>query len=489
MGRARLVLALATAAFAQGCGGGYTVTRVVDGRAQEGRFIEPDAYAAYLRGALAEAHGEYRTALAEYENAAKLDDEDPEIWTRIADVRCKIDPKDLEAQYAVTRALLRDEEYGPAWVVRASCEIARGVDRVHVEQAAARAVEVDPRSTKAQVLLARVEDGRAPVDARRRLVALTIAQGNDADAWMALGSWAEGEGDATLEATAFSRAAGLTPTRWKIVADAAARLAGNGALREARELSAALADAEHRLRRADAREPFAIDQAPLVARMAVDEALARGDADVAERRASLGRIDVDELAARATLLGKESLGRDLLAPVTKAEPTRPVRTFPFDAPIPGDTLVSDAAARRVVAGELDATKLSSEAAMEVAVRTGQVPKTDEKADARHRLLACAFASDAEEIPAACTALATHVRPFAGNDALVAVALAKLELRSGHVERDAAERIVALAPTDPLVERIAAEIRKRPPRTFARPIDFSDDPIQGELVTPSSKTTR
>ena len=130
---------------------------MVDGRVYEGRFIEPDAYASYIRGAIAEGRGEYRTALAEYENAAKLDDEDPEIWTCIADVRCKMNPKDIEAQYAVTRALLRDEEYGPAWAVRASCEIARGVDRVQVEQAAMRGAEVDPRSTKSQVLLARVD--------------------------------------------------------------------------------------------------------------------------------------------------------------------------------------------------------------------------------------------------------------------------------------------------------------------------------------------
>ena len=206
---------VAIAAVVAGCGGHYTVTRVVDGRVYEGRFIEPDAYSSYLRGAIAEGRGEYRTALAEYENAAKLDDEDPEIWTRIADVRCKMNPRDIEAQYAVTRALLRDEEYGPAWVVRVSCEIARGVDRVQIEQAAMRGAEVDPRSTKSQVLLARVEDSRSAAEARNRLIALTVAAGDDAEAWLALASWAESHGDADLETSSFSRVAELAPTKWR----------------------------------------------------------------------------------------------------------------------------------------------------------------------------------------------------------------------------------------------------------------------------------
>ena len=447
----------ALAAIVTGCGTHYTVTRVVDGRVYEGRFIEPDAYASYLRGAVAEGRGEYRAALAEYENAAKLDDEDPEIWTRIADVRCKLNPKDIEAQYAVARALLRDEEYGPAWVVRASCEITRGVDRVQVEQAAMRGAEVDPRSTKSQVLLARVEDSRSSAEARNRLVALTVAAGNDAEAWLALASWAESHGDADLESSSFSRVAELSPTKWKAVADAAVRLAGDGALRQARSLSASLADAELRLRRADARQTFSISHAPLVARMALDEALLRGAREDVEARASLGRIDVDEIASRAALLDRDEIGKAFVAPVIAADPSHRATPRPLDAALPGDTLVNDEAARQVALGKVDRSAVSEEAAIEADVRLGRTPPALDHADARHRLLACAFSSDSPQIPANCEALAKHVAPFGTHDTLVAVSLAELALRAGRVKEGAEKNLVAIDPSDPLVLRVAKNL--------------------------------
>src|SRR5262249_39676930 len=87
------------------CAGGQRVVRVYDGRVVEGTFGRQEAYAAYLKGVIAEEAGDLRTALAAYEEAAREDDEDPEPLTRIASVRCRLDPKDKGADDSVTRAL------------------------------------------------------------------------------------------------------------------------------------------------------------------------------------------------------------------------------------------------------------------------------------------------------------------------------------------------------------------------------------------------
>src|SRR5690606_41056062 len=57
-----------------GCVGGAPVVRVYDGQIVKGRWIPPEAYAAFLRGALAEESGDLRGALAAYERAASEDD-------------------------------------------------------------------------------------------------------------------------------------------------------------------------------------------------------------------------------------------------------------------------------------------------------------------------------------------------------------------------------------------------------------------------------
>ncbi|HEX7664455.1 MAG TPA: hypothetical protein VF407_08095, partial [Polyangiaceae bacterium] len=399
-----LVFAAVGLVFVSGCGVNYTVTRMTDGRTQEGRFIAPDAYSSYLRGAIAQARGDLKVAVAEYENAAKEDDADPEIWTRIAEVRCKIDPNDMQARYAIRRALLRDEDYGPAWVVRASCEIARGVDRVDVEKSAARAAEVDPTSTKAQAVLATVEDSRSAEAARARLVALTLAAGDDPEAWLALATWGEGHADADLQATALSRVAALSPTRWDQVAAAVVRLAGDGALRSARSIAGALADAQRRVGAHDAAERFTIAKAPLVARLAVDDAITNGDEAAARSRSTTGRVSLEEVAARAALLGQSAIAKNLVLAVSQSDPSNAIAKaalgaldpaitarlapddhapaavaiayavlHPNEAPaadpiVPGDGLVEDRAALLVARGALARAALSADAAIEADVR-------------------------------------------------------------------------------------------------------------------------
>src|SRR5690606_159028 len=84
------------------------------------------AYAAYLEGALAEEAGDLRAALVAYERAAREDGADPEPFVRIADVSCRMDPKDPRADRALSRALRIDPTYAPALAAHARCASLRG---------------------------------------------------------------------------------------------------------------------------------------------------------------------------------------------------------------------------------------------------------------------------------------------------------------------------------------------------------------------------
>ncbi len=487
----------ALAFFALGCGSNYSVTRIVDGRIEEGRFIEPNAYAAYLRGAIAEAHADYGVALSEYQLASKIDPSDPEIWTRIGEVRCIVSSHDLQARVAIREALIRDEDYAPAWEARAACEIARDVDHVDVEMSAARGAELDPKSTRAQTLLASVEDKRDADAARKRLVALTLVANEDAVAWTALGNWSASHADAELEIQSFSRVAVIAPTKWKSVADACESLSGDGALREARSLAGVLADAQRRLDRDGARASFSIATSPIVARLAVDDAIAHQQFDLARVRATTGRVSLDEVAGRAALLGEKNFARALATELTHADPndfaahvvlaavdsTYSIEGLvpPADTHVPaavadvassskvlsptlmepifpGDSLVADAAAMLAASGNFDPHLLSPDAEVDYEVRSGKTPHASKDLDARHRLLACAFQSTDD-----CVATAKHFESRGSRDLLVTVALAHLAIRlnASLAERQAiAETLKPFALTDPLANKAIAELNAK-----------------------------
>jgi tetratricopeptide (TPR) repeat protein len=464
---------------------------MVDGRVEEGRFIEPSAYAAYLRGAIAEAHGDFGVALTEYQNASKVDPADPEIWTRIGEVRCKVNPHDLQARVAIREALIRDEDYAPAWEARASCEAARDVDRVDVEMSAARGAELDPKSVRAQTLLASVEEKRDVEAARKRLVALTLSAGDDASAWSALGNWAASHGDTDLEMQAFSRVAMMSPTQWKSVADACETLAGDGSLREARSLAGVLADAQHRLGHQGARAAFSIARSAVASRLAVDDALVQKNGELARARASTGRVPLDEVAGRAALLGEMILARELanelalsdprdfsanvvlsaiesshsvdgVAPsadaptpaaivvAAAASPSKISIPLPIEPIFPGDSLVADAAAKLAAQGNLDPHLLSGDAEVDAEVRSGKIPQASKGLDARHRFLACAFQTATP--PSQCDSMTHHFDRIDSRDLLVNVALAHLAIRRGAQPAELkaiADRLRILGPNDPL----------------------------------------
>ncbi len=120
-------------------GGG--VTRVVDGRVQDGRFIGPDAYAAYARGAQLEALEQYQGAETAYEEALALDPDSVGIWTRLGSVRCASGR--ASADEAFEQAARIDGDFAGLWYERGRCSLRLGKPKP-ANDAALRALTLDP---------------------------------------------------------------------------------------------------------------------------------------------------------------------------------------------------------------------------------------------------------------------------------------------------------------------------------------------------------
>jgi tetratricopeptide (TPR) repeat protein len=155
----RLGLALlplcALVACAEGYGG---VTRMADGVRYEGRFVNPEAYAAYLLGVEREARGEYKSALSAYLEAHAEDPDSPEVWARIGAVRCAASSAEggpAAARTAFERGLENDPEYFGNYYERARC-----TERAHDLEAALTdamaAVARRPGDEPANLLVARL---------------------------------------------------------------------------------------------------------------------------------------------------------------------------------------------------------------------------------------------------------------------------------------------------------------------------------------------
>jgi tetratricopeptide (TPR) repeat protein len=290
------------------------VDRAYGGNVVHGRYVEPEAYAAFLRGAMAQASGDLREALAAYGDASRLDPESAEIWTRIAEVRCQMAPRDAGAQRALAHALELEPSYARAWAVHAKCAMARG-DDASARAAAERAAALDPSADAANVVLARSSGSGAEAQAatRQRLVALTSTASEPLVAWEALASWAEAHGDIPLWSRALRETAVIAPGKRQSVAAAAEELAGIGALAEARAVAAAAIEVDER--------PFDGGGHELAARLALDDAIARGDLAAVRRRATRARIPLDEAAGRALLAGALAMARSLATAAAEGDPT------------------------------------------------------------------------------------------------------------------------------------------------------------------------
>lgn len=514
-------LALIAALLAPMACSKYQVTRVVDGQIMNGEYIQPEAYASFLRGAIAEEAHDFRGALVAYEEAARLDGESPEVWTRVSSVRCALNPHDSGARWASSRAIALDADYAPAWAARAKCDLARGEDQVGAERDALRAADDEPRAVTPQVELAILEEKhlRSPEMARNRLIALTLMHGSSAVAWDALASWAKGHGDALLRARAYGEVARRAPLRRAALAEEVKLLAGEGELPAARMLAGLLLDAPgagDRTSGGPGTPPAAV---PLVARLAVDEAILAGNVDRVRRRATSAHLALDEVGGRALLLEMPSMAQELVGPLAAGDPgssgarlvlavaaydlhdpaeiaralgpqeshgsVAPVETaasalLPFvrlvarsmssedahtviDAMVPaplvdGDPLVVPVAADLAARGVMARTTLPPDALIELAIRTHtRLPPTSDRQDARHTLLALAW--EKPEAPET-QSLLHHLASAVGHDPLVTVAAARIAFTQGQVPDGTVERLMALGPLDPILLATALEIAEK-----------------------------
>ncbi len=493
------------------------VTRVMGGRVVEGRFVDPESYSAFLRGALSEEAGQLPAALEAYRDAAARDDRDPLIASRLGDVLCRVNPRDPRAEQEFARALRIDPSFEPAMEARARCALARGDDGAARKDARLAAM-ADPLAIPPETLFAQVVADRARAEVSRdRLVALSLVHGENTAAWEALATWGVAHEEPMLVARALANVARLAPSRRATLADRAVALAGDGELFAARTLAAALVDAPGD--RSSGGEGPAPAATPLVARLAVDEALARHDAPGAIRRATRAHLGRDVVAARALLLGDARLARALAEPMVLADPravgvrmvlataafrlgegdvmaralelqrsgAAPVAVeallsfarllqrvssteaarLSLDAWSPlalleGDTLVTPLAVDLAAQGALADDVLPTDARVELASRRSEVSPASgvstENMDARHVLFAWALEHPLDR---ATRELARRLAPAAAHDALIAVAMARLSLAEGRpLAADALDRLLAVDPADPIIAAAVLDLAKR-----------------------------
>lgn len=185
-GRTQLARGVALILFAcLGCAvGSNGVTRMADGVRYEGRYVNPEAYAAYLLGVEKEARGELAEALTSYLEAHAEDPDSPEIWARIGAVRCFSNEPQAgpgAARAAFERGLKLDPTYYGNYLERARCaERARDLSRALGDATAA--VSRRPQDETANLLVARLlsalgkgREARAWLEAYRSYHAGTIA--------------------------------------------------------------------------------------------------------------------------------------------------------------------------------------------------------------------------------------------------------------------------------------------------------------------------
>ncbi len=334
-----LAIACAVTALAgvTGCPGEPRVVRVYDGHIVQGRYVPPEAYAAFLRGALAEAAGDLKNAAVAYGVAADVDDDDPEVFARLGEVRCKLDPRDTNADRAFSRALHNDATYAAALAASSRCAALRGKTSEALELAR-RAAAQDPQNVDLQALAVTTAasadavaanastsapgasagagagaDTRANADVRAQAIALTLAHGENPAAWDALGAWGHSHRDAELVERALEGLVRAAPMRSLEVERGVVALLEGGQPSLARRLAASLADAPRDLEIVGPRDGT-------VARLAVDEALMRGDRAAATARATRGHVPLAEVAARALVENQREIAASLSAEVTAADP-------------------------------------------------------------------------------------------------------------------------------------------------------------------------
>lgn len=266
-----LVCSLLTNACAFGPG---RVTRVADGVPYEGRYVPAEAYAAYARGAVAEAQGDRRGALHAYEEALSEDGNAAEVLVRLGALQCELAGSRVDRHARVARSRLSlatrlQPELSSAWFETARCE-ARLREPREALTAALEAAKLDPGSTRATLLV--VELAQRIGDLERARLWL--------DAWVVRTPW--------------SREA------WTAMRDFG-------------------------VRQRDAARHFRAEQelskfAPSSGEATLDRALHASDLVTARSAATQLRISASELALRAVALGAVEAASQQSELVTNADP-------------------------------------------------------------------------------------------------------------------------------------------------------------------------
>jgi Tfp pilus assembly protein PilF len=263
--------------FASACTASTTVTRVVDGRLVQGRYVADEAYAAYLTGAMREAGGDLDGAESAYREAIRHDPRGAEIWTRIGAVRCaRLSSANRGASpwEAFRRAEQIDPQMEEAWTARARCHLDLG----EIDPALAavrRAVAADPNRIEPVVLLARILERAGKTEqARLWMDGLVLRDPDSTPAQRAMIEFAARTGDAQRR---------LAATR------ALGRAAGVGSAK------AAVGD--------------------------VDDALLRGDTTMARVLGAAAGVTGGALALRAVALGQTAFAREQAEMVASANPS------------------------------------------------------------------------------------------------------------------------------------------------------------------------
>jgi hypothetical protein len=304
---------------------------------QVGEFVESDDYAAALRAAADEEGQSLPRARAAYERLLRDHDDDPLLLTRLAAMACAIDPDGSETAKRFTRARRVAAEYAPFWEERARCDLLRGdkstaaeslrraASLAPVERWAARAAVCDSapevcgpndpgllamtRAREAWALALRVElaqcADRAHCDDEVLRRAAFWGQG-------LLSRWVPhvrtSRDDRDLRAVAAvidaELAAQPNPPSAPSAPNATTATGATQAVRTARQLAGGLVD------RATGPLP------ELITLLAVDDAIERGDLSALSVRAMRGHVAPAVVAARALLVRRVDVFRELAADFT-----------------------------------------------------------------------------------------------------------------------------------------------------------------------------
>jgi len=312
---AKCLLGVVLAASSVDCASTVPVERTYSGNVVVGRPIEPEAYAAYLRGALAALDGpsdideggasrppsssaideggasrppsSSPDAARAFREVVRLDPQSVEAWTRIGELACACNPRDRAAMVALSKAVDLDPTYGAAQAALVRCSASLGLSNSGAPKPRIQDIQVD-------------------------VVARSLSSEQLAEGWSAAAVWAEARRDVALLGYAEARLVKLSALMRHRAADVAERLAGEGELGVARVLSGVIVDAEG--------GPVPDVDARRIGRLAVDEAIIRRDTERARLRATRSRMGLEEAAGRALLAGRPDVARELALERAGAEP-------------------------------------------------------------------------------------------------------------------------------------------------------------------------